>query len=232
MDCVSSSTVPVAALSELAAVLESVHPGKRIRTGTLLRGPIVHPAVEMVLRDPSLLISLVESVPVLSAVACFGILKTEDSPVVLRRRFSRWERTRAIVDLNNVIWTLEADRLVTVISELRRYGVNRIVGVGDANFPHLISAGQYSAVRARLDALHIAPHGTPADPIILTHAELENAMIVSNDMFRAWRRSSPWRRRNIYRLRVPVVRAPGTDSGFSFAEPGLELQSPPLVGSA
>ncbi|TVR74753.1 MAG: hypothetical protein EA427_00680 [Spirochaetaceae bacterium] len=91
--------------------------------------------------------------------------------------------------------------------------------------------GVLSMLRETLDDLVLAPAGTPADRIILDMAKEEKGFILSNDMFRDWRRRSSWCKRNIHRLRVPLISRADVEEAFSFGEPGVELRSPPPKGT-
>ena len=217
------------AVRELEQLCASVHPGKRIRPVTLLRNRIEFPEVRALLRNFSAFRNAVETMRGLSSLACTGLPDPDGPPIVLRRRFAPEERRAAVLDLNNLVWSLEESRICLVVEELRRCGVESVQGVGDANLPFLVDPGTLAEIRSVLDGLVLAAGGNPADGIILDEAETRRAMIVSNDMFRDWRRTSAWRRRNIHRLRVPVTLSGLGDRSFSLGEPGLELRSPPLV---
>ena len=220
-----------ALIAELRTHLLTVHQGQRVRLNTLLRRRIESARVGALLRDREELIHHLNREPALAELVCTGALEagadTGAATLILRRRFSREERQRAVVDLNNLIWTLSPAVIVRVLEELRRCGVHSIHGVGDANLPFLADPEVMELLREALDTLTISPGGTPADLIILEDAERNGSIIVSSDMFRDWRRSSPWRRRNIHRLRVPVVSRAGLEDEFSFGEAGVELRAAP-----
>ncbi len=216
------------AIAELESVLRKTHPGKRIRPATLLRYRIVCREAADLLRKPRDLAIAINTTPPLSAVACADPEPCDGgTPIILRRRFLGEERRRALLDLNNLVWTLEPEMLITVIGALRQFGVTLLHGVGDANLPYQVDRDVLDKLRSTLDSLEIAPGGTSADGIILDRAEEMGAMIVSNDMFRDWRRTSPWRRRNIHRLRVPVVRDDRESDRFSFGDVAIELRRIP-----
>lgn len=217
-------------VTELGVLLSTVHPGQRIRAHTLLRHRVKDPAVADLLRDPSGLAHAVTTVPALSEIACAGAEAGTDTVIILRRRFDPWERSRAVVDLNNLFWTIAPETVSAVFRELRRCGVGIITGIGDANLPFVAREGFLEELRTVTDDLLLAPGGTPADGIILERARLDQAIILSNDMFRDWRRTSSWCRRNIHRLRVPVIaaRKPGVEPPFSFGPAAIELRNPPI----
>lgn len=214
-------------LRELRAHLLSVHPGQRVRLNTLLRRPVQSSRVERLLRDREALRAAVGAISSLCAIVCTGCLEGEDESLILRRRFDPEERVRAVIDLNNLLWTVTPEVLQRALLELRRCGVEVLHGIGDANLPFLVSEGVLGMLRETLDTLALAPGGTPADQLILRAAEREKSLILSNDMFREWRRTSSWCRRNIHRLRVPLLHRPHSERGYSFGEAGIELSSPP-----
>lgn len=208
---------------ELAELLRTVHPGQRVRCNTLLALRISDPLVEAVLRNREWL----------SSVACdwFGHRVIAEAicaegTVILRRRLSQDERSRAVVDLNNLVWTVEPARAVVVLETLRRYGVGHITGVGDANLPYLVSRLHLETLGTACDLVEIAPGGVSADGLILERARDVPSLVVSNDTFRDWRRTAKWCRRVLWRVRVPVARDPSMPEGFSFGDIGVELRSP------
>ncbi|MFW5827342.1 MAG: hypothetical protein ACOCU4_04585 [Alkalispirochaeta sp.] len=163
-----------------------------------------------------------------------------------RRRWSLDEPRRGVLDLNNLVWTFrpgmgtEPPRvapLFEVVRYLRSLSVARLIGIADANLAHTVTdTDLLSAFRDALDEMHTAPAGVPADELILTAAEdaapYGGALIFSNDRFRQWRKSSPWRRRTVWRVLVPV-RPPGAggespaERQFDLGDPGWELRDPP-----
>ena len=199
-----------------------VHPGARIRLMTL-RKSLSRPAARLqreidvtvggglseALRDPVRFSDLV-----LHDTRLTRVLFRDRTGAWWRRRFSAQERTRAVLDLNNAYWTLAGPRAVgsnlglrvaviePLVAELRRLGVVTLIGVADANLPYLVDRS--TELEETLDELVIVAGGTPADGEILDRAERHPSLIVSNDRFRDWKRSSRWRKRNIERLRVPI----------------------------
>ncbi|MEX2443905.1 MAG: hypothetical protein WD492_09885 [Alkalispirochaeta sp.] len=163
-----------------------------------------------------------------------------------RRRWSIDERLRGVLDLNNLVWTFRYGAstevpcvapLFDLVSYFRSLAVERLIGIADANIAHTVADPELlSQLAPLLDRMRIAPAGVPADELILTAAEdaapQGGTLIFSNDLFRQWRKSSAWRRRNIWRILVPV-RPPGTYEGnsaerqFDLGDPGSELCDPP-----
>lgn len=148
---------------------------------------------------------------------------------VWRRRFTEAERSRAVVDLNNALWTLsgrdapkQVALLEALIKRLRSLGVDFVAGVADAN---LADDGQdIEPLKALLSSFHQSERGKQADELILDMAEKHSAFIVSNDKYKQYRKASHWRRRNIWRLLVPVeVQSDGT---FHLGSAEDELRSP------
>lgn len=223
----------VAEEEELARLIESVQPGQRVRPARLLQNRISCGELRDLLRVPGALVRAVASSGRLSRLACTGTLPgpSPGELVCLRRRFSPGERLGAVVDLNNLLWTLGYAAAPGVIQALRDYGVRNMLLLADANVLELISREELSALEALVQKVEVVPRGTPADLRILERAEEDPALIVSKDMFRDWRKTSSWRRRTIWRLRVPLERTPGGAREFSFGEVQVELADPPRLQS-
>lgn len=191
-------------IKDLLRRIEAIGSGKRLRLATLRRD-VPDPGPE--LGDPILFAALVESEPRLRRLL---FLSRDGS--WWRRRFGEEERERAVLDLSNVAWTIgatEAGSIGLLVELLGELGVERCIGVADANLPHRIS--DFDRLHQLLDELLVVDGGTPADPTVLDRAEQEGALIVSNDRFRDWKKSSAWRRRNIERLRCPLSYLLGSD---------------------
>ena len=218
-------------IDTICDLVAPVHPGTRIRLITLRknlsqRGTRRHREIDA---DVSVGLSELLCDPerfsdvVVHDARLTRLLFRDRAGAWWRRRFSAQERTRAIVDLNNSYWTLAGPRAVEetgvrvaviepLVTELRELGVATLIGVADANLRYLVDRSV--ELEGMLDELVVAAGGTPADGEILDRAERRPALIVSNDRFRDWKRGSPWRRRNIERLRVPVGLERGTDGAY------------------
>lgn len=185
-------------INHLVARIAATGAGKRLRLATIRRGMQDPPRA---LYDPELFSRLVEDTTELRA-----LLFRDRQGAWWRRRFAGEERTGAILDLSNLFRTIggtEADALRPFLSYLRKLGILRTVGVADANLPYAIR--DFDLLETLLDELILVGGGEPADPTILDRAEREGALIISNDRFRDWKKSSPWRRRNTERLRCPLT---------------------------
>ncbi|WP_143559183.1 hypothetical protein [Alkalispirochaeta americana] len=217
---------------ELFRLIETVQPGQRVRTSRLLQNRISCGKVRDILRTPGALVRAVKDSPGLSRLACTGVLPgLPRQELCLRRRFSPRERRGAVVDLNNLLWTLDYATLLRVLETLQAFGVHNLALVADATIYGLISREELASLADRVQEVEVVPSGTPADLRILERAEAGPALIVSSDMFRDWRKSSSWRRRTIWRLRVSLQRNPDAWRGFSFGDSEVELADPPRLQS-
>lgn len=150
---------------------------------------------------------------------------------LLRRRFSMSERTCAVVDLNNLSWTIRPETIPNLLEDLYEWGVTRQHIVADANIHERLSTDllQFLAHAPYAVEVTIAPTGVPADRIILEHVRQEESFVVSNDTFRDWRKTFPDLRRSLWRRRVPVTRTREEESvhGYTLGDAGIELANAP-----
>lgn len=83
-----------------------------------------------------------------------------------------------------------------VVDRVRAQGLEPVIWF-DANVGYKIGDRYLgpAALAKRLgcakDRIHVAPRGTPADPLLLQHAVDPKARVVSNDRFRDWRAAFP-----------------------------------------
>ena len=133
----------------------------------------------------------------------------------------------AVIDVNNVVWTLSRPTvgvfhrlaaLVPVVRALRECGISEVVAVADANIGHLVadagqstSSGVPDVLKGSIDRFIVVAAGEPADRTILNLARERDAWIVSNDHFREWKRRDRWVKRNAWKRRVTVQ--PGGEGG-------------------
>lgn len=109
--------------------------------------------------------------------------------------FRRGPKTYILVDGSNVMhWRNETPDITpvkAVVQLIRENGAVPVVWF-DANAGYLIwdryRGDHYFAQQLGLPErqVHIAPKGTPADPLLLSAAAKLDAMIVTNDRFRDW----------------------------------------------
>ena len=223
---------------QLFALVSALAPGRRV-TGNALRvdvarGVVGKPTAELtaVLVDPA---ALARAFDAYAGFACLVFRVSSEGYV--RRRWSREERRGAVIDLNNLVWSVGSESVRPVLCRLRSLGLGALVGVGDANLPYVWHEATQEALALGLDELHVAPSGTPADTLILALAEDRDLLVVSNDRFRDWRGGRRWRRRHLWRLRLPVhpttvppyphLEKAGSEPWFDFGEAGCELLDAP-----
>jgi hypothetical protein len=215
----------------LAILLEHIHPGQRVHPRTLrhLAGkqrwdtalPPVRDVLEL-LQDDAATADRLRTGP----HAAEQIFVTV-AGAIYRRRFTAEERERAIIDVSNVAWTIDARTpriapVITLVSELRGRGVTEIVGVADANIRHVIHDAEYlPEVSDRFDRLLTAPAGITADEVIINRIAACPAIIISNDRFRDWKKRRGPTAKTVWRLLVPVRRRP--DGTFDLGELGDEI---------
>lgn len=139
-----------------------------------------------------------------------------DHGVLLRRQLSDEERENAVVDVNNVVWSLRsaAPSIATVneiVDYLRRRGVNYVIGVADANIRYIVTDPErIEDVASRFDDFVYAESGTPADERIIEIASGTPSFVVSNDRFREYRKRDGWSRSTLWRVLATIER---TDEG-------------------
>ena len=159
----------------------------------------------------------------------------DETGLVHRRRWNRDERRRAIVDLSNLVWTFRMKgtrpliaSLPPVLAFLRTLDIEEIRGVADANIRHVVEdPGLLDELETALDELTIVEARHPADPVIIDTALRREALIISNDRYREWKRDSAARRRAVWRIVVPIRPAsPGSGTRYDLGEPGAELLDP------
>ena len=227
-------TVSEETADRLADLVRSVPPGQRITLNNLRialrRGAVGRPSPELeeALADPA---RLRDTVLADDRLRCLAFAMPDG---LGRRRWTGEERRRAILDVNNLVWTLRhrdagaPARLAPVekvVLRLRSLGCREIVAVADANLSHLVRDDP-ALLKSWCDRVEVAPGGTPADVILLEIARDAGGLVVSNDRFRDWRRASQWHRRSLWRLRMPVKAAAGAAS-FHFGEAEAELRDSP-----
>jgi hypothetical protein len=219
----------------LAILLEHIHPGQRVHPRTLrhLAGkqrwdtglPAVQDVLELLQDDAATMNRLCTAPHVADRIFVTA------AGAIYRRRFTTEERQRAIIDVSNVAWTIDARKpriapVITLVSELRARGVTEIVGVADANIRHVIYDAEHLAeVSDRFDRFRIAPAGTTADEMIIDCIAASPAVIISNDRFRDWKKRRNPTAKAVWRLLVPARRR--LDGTFDLGELGDEITAEP-----
>lgn len=227
---VGTSLVPPDHLQRLRDAIHRVHPGQTVKTATLAHGGLII--------EPDTLREAVRTDP-----ACRAAAYCSPNGRVVRRRLQPAESGQALIDLNNVAWTLRARtntvgppvaRLVAVVAALRALGVIWVGGIGDANLSYAVAdPDALSTLERELDLYRLAPRGTRADELLLAEADARGAWILSNDRFRDWKKSGGRKRRDLWRLTFGIAaRADGFDLGELAEELTHEPceQAPPRSG--
>lgn len=113
-----------------------------------------------------------------------------------KRRGKAW----IVLDGSNVMhWDGSAPSLDTVrsvVDKVRAQGLEPVIWfdanvgykIGDCYLGPTALARRLGCAKARV---HVAPRGTPADPLLLQHAVSLDARVVSNDRFRDWQEAFP-----------------------------------------
>ncbi|UXD22893.1 hypothetical protein IPA_09315 [Ignicoccus pacificus DSM 13166] len=165
------------------------------------------------LRDQKLLeviilSALIASATTLGYVALYPKLKT----IIEKRRAPRYSKVRvpynvAIVDASNVALYGSARKgkgslsnILMMIKVLEDKGF-KVYAVADASLRHKIDEPNKYEKLVQAGKIIQVPPSTPADYFILSMAEAEHGIVVSNDAFREWRDQFPW-----VKDRIRVVR--------------------------
>ncbi|MFP4152894.1 MAG: hypothetical protein ACLFR8_00715 [Alkalispirochaeta sp.] len=226
------ATIETTAL--LGRLLEEIHPGQRVHPRTLrrlagrkrwdTREPAVRTVLDLLQNDAKTVHRITGDAVLRKLVVPFG------DTALLRRRLNPLERSRAVVDVNNVVWSVgggerRLSSLYGLVAHLRRLGIREVIGVADANLPFVVGDEEsLEAVHGLFDRFETVPAGTPADARILRVLTLEPGIVVTNDRFRDWRRTAPIRRSDLQRLLAPFIRR--DDGSISLGDLEYELLDP------
>ncbi|MHA1446608.1 MAG: NYN domain-containing protein [Candidatus Heimdallarchaeaceae archaeon] len=104
-----------------------------------------------------------------------------------------------MLDGSNIAWEEKNDsnkpqinNIESMINRLSRANFKKIITVADAALRYQIDEQKRLDRLVREGAMKMLPARVDGDKFILRIAEEENAMIVSNDMFKEFRESTPW----------------------------------------
>ncbi|MCE7747531.1 MAG: hypothetical protein GPJ51_03985 [Candidatus Heimdallarchaeota archaeon] len=104
-----------------------------------------------------------------------------------------------ILDGSNIAWEEKNDsnkpqinNIESMINRLSRANFKKIITVADAALRYQIDEQKRLDRLVKEGAMKMLPARVDGDKFILRIAEEENAMIVSNDMFKEFRESTPW----------------------------------------
>ncbi|MCG3258213.1 MAG: hypothetical protein H7644_00550 [Candidatus Heimdallarchaeota archaeon] len=104
-----------------------------------------------------------------------------------------------ILDGSNIAWEEknnsnkpQINNIESMINRLSRANFKKIITVADAALRYQIDEQKRLDRLVREGAMKMLPARVDGDKFILRIAEEENAMIVSNDMFKEFRESTPW----------------------------------------
>ncbi len=104
-----------------------------------------------------------------------------------------------ILDGSNIAWEEKSNsnkpqinNIEAMINRLSRANFKKIITVADAALRYQIDEQKRLDRLVREGAMKMLPARVDGDKFILRIAEEENAMIVSNDMFKEFRESTPW----------------------------------------
>ena len=104
-----------------------------------------------------------------------------------------------ILDGSNIAWEEknnsnkpQVNNIEAMINRLSRANFKKIITVADAALRYQIDEQKRLDRLVREGAMKMLPARVDGDKFILRIAEEENAMIVSNDMFKEFRESTPW----------------------------------------
>jgi len=95
-----------------------------------------------------------------------------------------------------------ANNVIRLVSELKSRGFNDISIIVDASLRHRIEDKEKLNELRKAAEYVEAPAETSADIFIIQYVKHEHCMLVSNDLFREWKKLDPWVAHNIdfYRL--------------------------------
>jgi hypothetical protein len=139
------------------------------------------------------------------------------------------ERHVAVIDGNNVAYEEPSRRGNPKLGNIRRMRDAleacgyRPLTIVDATLRHEIDDCEAMEKLLEDGEIRQAPAGTPADFFVLETAEHEGGIVVSNDIYRQWRKEHPW----IAHRRVPFMIVDGhVEPYFGNLEPGFRPERP------
>ena len=227
-------------VEQLTKLIAHLNPGTVITPTALqmgvARGVVGIPSIQLreLISNPSGLSGCIAALDPLREIVFW-----DDGGRFRRRRWEVSERRGGVLDLNNLLWSCGHDHshdafslqpVEAIVTYLRTYGVTRLIGVADGNLPYLLAdPSEITSLTDQIGPLVYPPKGRSADPTVLECAEATGGLIISNDRFRQWRKSSGWRKRHLWRLRLPFL--PHVDGEgtlrYLHGEYGAELEDPP-----
>ncbi|TNF18840.1 MAG: hypothetical protein EP318_16995 [Rhodobacteraceae bacterium] len=147
------------------------------------------------------------------------VLRDVFAPGKARPRTLGRRKPYIVLDGSNVMhWDGKApslDPVRSVVERVRAEGLEPVIWF-DANVGYKIGDGYLgpAALARRLGCararVHVAPKGTPADPLLLQHAVSLDARVVSNDRFRDWQEAFPALERADFLVRMRARDQSGT----------------------
>lgn len=197
----------------LADLVGEIHPGQPVYPQTL-RAIFGRQSWDIDRDDVADLKAALEDQPrleeLLHSPTLQKVIYQRDDNLWARRRLHRGERDRAIVDVNNVVWTLGSGAptvasVEIVINHLRERGVAQLIGIADANLRHTVrDRDRIQRITDAFDRFECAESGTTADQRIIVVARETPCIIVTNDNYREYRKRDSWSRANLWRILTPI----------------------------
>ena len=98
-----------------------------------------------------------------------------------------------------------ADNVIRLVKELRNRGFNDISIIADASLRHRIEDKDKLNELKKMVEYQEAPAENPADIFIIQYVKQEHCLLVSNDLFRKWKKLDPWVAQNIDYYRIAFM---------------------------
>lgn len=133
-------------------------------------------------------------------LAFLGAIVAVAAVIALLRGYQKRRKKWIVLDGSNIMYWVDDTPMLETVASVSRWlegrGLTPVVWF-DANVGYKVSDKYYGrrelsrALALPRQHIHIAPKGSPADPLLLKDAVRKRARVVSNDRFRDWEGKFP-----------------------------------------